>query len=321
QADAIGGRETNNVIIDHCSMSWATDEIASFYRNRNFTMQWCIIDEALNHSVHEKGDHGYGGIWGGSKASFHHNLIASNNSRNPRFSGSSTTKNSDDEFVDFRNNVIYNWKGNSIYGGEKGTYNVVNNYFKYGPATPDNRKDRIINPSEPYGKFFVDGNFVYGFPEISQNNWNGGVQCDNPEATKTLEAYPIENTIKTQSAEQAYSLVLKSAGASFVRDAVNERIINDVRTGTATFSNGIIDSQEQVGGFPRLESKPALKDTDEDGMPDNWETLQGLNPNKDDSALFTLDKDYSNVEVYINSIVETLRLTWLINNERYHYVV
>src|SRR5690606_26984745 len=163
QGDALGGRGVSRVILDHCSMSWATDEVASFYGNRDFTMQWCIISEALNLSVHEKGEHGYGGIWGGAKASFHHNLIANNNSRNPRFSGSSTTPNGPDEFVDFRNNVIYNWKGNSIYGGEKGNYNVVNNYFKAGPATPKGRRDRILNPSEPYGSFFVQGNHVEGF--------------------------------------------------------------------------------------------------------------------------------------------------------------
>ena len=321
QDDAIGGRNISDIIIDHCSMSWATDEVASFYRNKNFTMQWCMISEALNKSVHEKGDHGYGGIWGGENVSFHHNLIASNNSRNPRFSGSSTTPNSPNEFVDFRNNVIYNWSENSIYGGEKGKYNIINNYFKSGPATSKSKKNRIVNPSKPYGGFYVNGNFVNDFPDVSENNWNGGVQCDNPKATRVQEAYSIGNNVKTQSAEEAYISVLKSAGASFFRDSVDERIINDVRNGTASVGNGIIDSQEDVGGWPQLNSKEPLKDADGDGMPVVWEKAAALDVNKDDSAFFSLSKEYTNIEVYINSLVESLRLATIIQGERYHYVV
>jgi pectin methylesterase-like acyl-CoA thioesterase len=321
QDDAIGGRNTSNVIIDHCSMSWATDEVTSFYRNKNFTMQWCIISEALNKSVHAKGAHGYGGIWGGESVSFHHNLIASNNSRNPRFSGSSTTPNSPAEFLDFRNNVIFNWGDNSIYGGEKGTYNLINNYFKSGPATSESKKNRIVNPSSPFGKFYVNGNFVNDFPEISQNNWNGGVQCDSLDVVRMDTEISIENNIKTQSADEAYVSVLKSAGASFFRDSVDERIINDVRSGTTSVGNGIIDSQEDVGGWPQLQSKETPKDTDGDGMPDVWEKAAALDINKDDSALYSLSKVYTNIEVYINSLVESLRLTSIINGERYHYVV
>ena len=163
--DSFKGRGVKNVILDHCSVSWATDENASFYQNKDFTMQWCIIAEALNSSVHSKGDHGYGGIWGGENVTFHHNLIANNYSRNPRFSGSRTTENLEGEFVDFRNNVIYNWADNSIYGGENGRYNIVNNYFKPGPATED--KERIVEPYDPYGKFYVNGNYIEGSKEVT----------------------------------------------------------------------------------------------------------------------------------------------------------
>lgn len=321
QGDALGGRGVSRVILDHCSMSWATDEVASFYGNRDFTMQWCIISEALNLSVHEKGEHGYGGIWGGAKASFHHNLIANNNSRNPRFSGSSTTPNGPDEFVDFRNNVIYNWKGNSIYGGEKGNYNVVNNYFKAGPATPKGRRDRILNPSEPYGSFFVQGNHVEGFPAISRDNWQGGVQGGDPKATQRPAMISIDGNVRTQTAQEAYASVLETAGASLSRDAVDRRIVEQVRRGTASQGLGIIDSQEQVGGWPELKTGKAPTDSDGDGMPDAWEKPRGLNPLRDDSAHYCLDRGYTNIEVYINSLVAREDLTTLIQGESYHFVV
>src|SRR5690606_11465230 len=209
--DALKGRGIEKVIIDHCSLSWATDENTSFYETRNFTFQWNIIAEALNSSVHNKGDHGYGGIWGGVNASFHHNLLASNNSRNPRFSGSKTTANAPDEFVDFRNNVIYNWGDNSTYGGESGNYNVINNYYKPGSATSNSKKDRILEPYEPYGKFYVDGNVVEGSKQVTANNWDGGVQSDDPTAAKLDTAININANIKTHSAEKAFDLVLQQA--------------------------------------------------------------------------------------------------------------
>ncbi|MFV0566483.1 MAG: pectinesterase family protein [Flavobacteriaceae bacterium] len=320
EGDALGCRNTQNVIIDHCSISWATDENASFYNNTNFTLQWCIISEALNNSVHHKGEHGFGGIWGGVKASFHHNLIASNNSRNPRFSGSSTTQNSENEFVDFRNNVIYNWGYNSIYGGEKGKYNVVNNYFKSGPATQKSKQGRIVNPSEPYGKFFVEGNYVEGFDNISKNNWEGGVQCDNPQAAKLETEINISNNIQTHSATNAYTKVLKEAGASINRDAVDARIVHNTMEGSANYKKGIIDSQNDVGGWPELKQGQARPDTDNDGMPDNWENQNKLNPNQNDSHLNTLDKTYTNIEVYANALISFSPLKE-INGETFHFVV
>ena len=303
EGDALGCRNTNNVIIDHCSISWGTDENASFYNNENFTLQWCVISEALNNSIHSKGAHGYGGIWGGVRASFHHNLIANNNSRNPRFSGSSTTENSKNEFVDFRNNVIYNWGENNIYGGENGMYNMVNNYFKSGPATTSSKLDRIVSPTEPYGQFYIDGNHVVGFENITKNNWDGGVQCDKPQLAKLDVEISIENNINTTSAEIAFEDVLKNAGASLHRDAVDERIVRNAKNGTVDYKNGIIDSQQNVGGWPELTSEKSTKDSDGDGIPNTWEQKLKLDCKKDDSNLYTLDKNYTNIEVYSHALL------------------
>ena len=310
--DAMGAQHHQNIIIDHCSFSWATDEDASFYRNRNFTLQWCIISESLNNSVHFKGEHGYGGIWGGHVVSFHHNLFAHNTSRNPRFNGS---RRSQAEIVDFRNNVIYNWGFNNIYGGEEGFYNIVGNYYKAGPATSQKSRNRIVNittsMSYDYGKFYVIDNHTESSTVVSADNWNGGVDTeaiiDSVRAGEPFEHIPI----KHQTAQEAFESVLKHAGASLVRDAVDERIIQEVRTGTASYGTqfrgggkGIIDSQSDVGGWPVLNSKPAPADTDGDGMPDNWEVKNHLNPNdSSDGQILMLNQEYTNLEVYINSIV------------------
>ncbi len=305
QEDALSGTKQNNVIIDHCSISWATDECASFYRNKNFTMQWCIISESLNASVHEKGNHGYGGIWGGEGASFHHNLLANHTSRLPRFSGSSTTPNSPDELVDFRNNVIYNWAGNSTYGGEKGRYNVVNNYYKPGPATKS-KKPWMLNPTSPYGLFYISGNVLNGFDAITQNNIQG-IKADHPDSALVKTAFVVER-LAEQNALQSFQTVLEHAGASLKRDAIDTRIVEEVRTGKSTMGkdkNGIIDSQKDVGGWPELKSTQAPIDTDGDGMPDTWEKKYKLNPNDAaDGATFTLSNVYSNIEMYINSLVK-----------------
>jgi hypothetical protein len=303
EGDALGCRNTNNVIIDHCSISWSTDEVGSFYNNRNFTLQWCIISEALNNSIHKKGAHGYGGIWGGVNVSFHHNLIANNNSRNPRFSGSSTTTNAENEFVDFRNNVIYNWGENSIYGGEKGTYNIINNYFKPGPATIDSKRSRIIKPYEPYGKFYISGNVLVGNDLVTENNWNGGVQCDNPEVARLSKPINIPISYETTDAYMAYERVLNEAGASIGRDRVDDRIIHETKSGSASISNGLINSQKEVGGWPNLSSGKVNKDTDDDGIPDCWEKEKLLDWKMPNSSLHSLDTNYSDIEVYANSIL------------------
>lgn len=305
--DALNGVGHKNIIIDHCSMSWAIDENASFYNNENFTMQWCIIAESLHHSVHFKGDHGYGGIWGGKGASFHHNLLAHNTSRNPRFNGARFLKTEKPEQVDFRNNVIVNWLFNSTYGGEGGNHNMVNNYYEAGAATKKSVANRILNPADtPSGKFYLSGNFIKGFPAITKDNWAGGVQGPHWQDARTdqpIAFVPIEE----QTAERARELVLAYAGASYKRDAVDTRIIEGIKNGKMNDGpekNSIINSQTDVGGWPELKTLPSPVDADQDGMPDEWEKKNGLNPSDaTDASQFKLSKQYTNIEVYLNSLV------------------
>jgi hypothetical protein len=320
--DAIGARHSGLLMVDHCSMSWSTDECASFYGNSYFTLQWCIVSESLRSSVHVKGDHGYGGIWGGHKASFHHNLLAHHDSRNPRFGGSRYTNRPDLEQIDFRNNVIYNWGINSGYAGEGGTYNIINNYYKPGPATKKGVKNRIFAPNADdgsnaqskgvWGVFYVAGNFVDGDPSVTSDNWKGIHPDPKSTEKKNIRSNNpfVASQIHTDSAVVAYNKVLNCAGASFRRDSVDARIVRETKLGTFTFngskgsSNGLIDSQKDVGGWPELKPEPAPIDTDADGMPDTWETAHELN-SKDaaDGSLFLLDTHYTNVEVYLNQLV------------------
>jgi hypothetical protein len=332
EMDAISGINHKNIIIDHCSFSWSNDETASFYNNSNFTMQWCIISESLNASSHHKGEHGYGGIWGGNNASFHHNLLSDHNSRNPRFCGSRYTNKPEEEKVDFRNNVIYNWGNNSAYGGEEGNYNLVNNYYKPGPATDKKCSKRILQLTQSFfdprynqdslgaGKFYIKGNVVEGFPEVTKNNWKYGVQGE--DVTEIVKAKsklkkPVSHTkIRTQSASCAFKDVLSYAGASVRRDAVDSRIVEETRTGIEKYGEtfhggkkGIIDSPFEVGGWPVLKQETAPADSDNDGMADDWEVLKGLNPNNQlDGNSYTLSKKITNLEMYLSFIVDDLDL-------------
>ncbi|MGM0620018.1 MAG: pectate lyase family protein [Bacteroidota bacterium] len=312
EGDAIWGRRYKDIIIDHCSMSWSTDECASFYDNENFTLQWSIIAESLNESVHGKGAHGYGGLWGGYNASFHHNLLAHHKSRNPRFYG--IRDGIEREMAEMVNNVIYNWGNNSSYGGEGGEYNIINNYYKSGPATKSNR-DRIFEAyyEGSYGKFFVEGNFVNGFPDVTQDNWQGFdlKSSGDIEDLKAGERFDITE-VEYTSAQEAYNQVLEHSGASLWRDAIDERIIEEVDNGTATFGGswgsglGIIDTQDEVGGWPEIEEGTAPSDSDNDGMPDDWENENDLNPNdSSDASEKKLSNYYTNLEVYLNELVSS----------------
>ena len=322
--DALSVNNCKNVVIDHCSFSWSTDECVSCYGNENFTMQYCFITESLRSSVHGKGTHGYGGIWGGTNATFHHNLLAHHDSRNPRF---------DHDYVedthrgplDFVNNVVYNWGGNSAYGGESVNtprkINFVANYFKPGPATNSKVVSRLVNPwtscdncllhhsgSVVPPELYLAGNYMYGSAEVTDDNWKGSTTTQG----KVTSPFSMSVELTAETAEQAFETVLGKAGCSLKRDIIDERIVSEVRTGTATCKGsngskgGLIDTQADAGGWPEYAGTRA-KDTDGDGIPDDWETAHGLNPKSyADSKQQTLVTGYSNLEVYLNAIVAHL---------------
>ncbi len=329
EGDAFGGRFNKNIIVDHCSMSWSTDECVSFYANENTTVQWSIISESLRTSVHAKGSHGYGGVWGGKNASFHHNLLANHDSRNPRLGEEAGKAFALTDLVDLRNNVVYNWGGNSCYGGEAMNVNIVNCYYKPGPVTT--KTDRIISIDKNkisgtevfdiWGKFYINGNFVEGSTAVSSNNWDFGVYnqfhssygvvSDADKKNIKLDApLDIKGNVTTHTAQIAYERVLKYGGANLVRDAVDTRIIDNVKNKTYSFegskgsTKGIIDSQADVGGWPELKSTTLPLDTDGDGMPDVWETEKKLEPKVKNSNGKDLSSAYDNIEVYLNSIVK-----------------
>lgn len=342
EGDAIEGRYNSDVILDHCSMSWSTDECASFYANRNFTMQWCLLTESLKKSVHGKGDHGYGGIWGGRDASFHHNLLSAHDSRNPRLDhpeiyGDHIATHRGN--VDFRNNVIYNWGSNSSYGGEAGSFNLVGNYYKPGPASKDRKYflDVYANYvkdgrtyADSYPDLYLSGNIHTAHEDISSDNskglyWHGGTSWANHGKLLTSPlplSGPSGKTIRTttQSASDAFDLVCGLSGASLVRDAVDIRACADAQEGKATVADGgngskggIIDTQAAAGGWPEYKASAQelsrVRDSDGDGVPDWFEQEFGLD--KDDASdgpAKTIDpkERYTNLEMYLHYLVRDI---------------
>ncbi|MCL2027026.1 MAG: pectate lyase [Bacteroidales bacterium] len=335
EVDAIEGKGQRDIIIDHCSMSWSTDEVSSWYNNENYTMQWCLLAEPLNRSVHERGNHGYGGMWGGFGATFHHNLIAHSNNRNARLNGARLLYfNQESELGDYVNNVVYNWgNADNFYGGEMGRYNIRNNYYRPGPAsTNPELQNRIFQAWAgidnnaggqgiflDFGRFYMSGNVMEGNAELSADNWSGNGMSfrigrgqtstrGHKDSVRELTPFKVIE-IRMETAEQAYESVLTKVGASKFRDAVDTRIINDVRNRTFQFNgskgseNGLIDSQNDVGGWPDLKSLPAPVSTAKDGIPDMWKRDKGLQINQNVANDYSLSQVYTNLEMYLNSLV------------------
>ena len=336
------GDDVSNVIVDHCSLSWCTDECASFYGMTGFTLQWCILSESLRNSIHDKGKHGYGGLWGGADATYHHNLLAHHDSRNPRLDHDylSLLKGP----VSIANNVIYNWGDNSTYGGESANndndyrkYNIVNNYYKPGPATASG-KIRFLDPwtgacsncakktgcsTIVPGHFYMHGNYMHGKSDLCADNWKGTTAKDETiSAIKASTAFGYsvkESKISLQSAQDAFNAVLGYAGASLKRDSVDERITGETRNGNYTYegskgsSKGFIDTQADVKGWPEYSASEdelsRTADSDSDGMPDWWEEKAGLNKDSAaDGTAFGLDrhKRYTNLEMYLHWLVREI---------------
>jgi pectate lyase len=303
EMDSLTIVDGQNIIIDHCSASWGTDETLSVTRDsKNVTVQWCMISESLNESVHHKGAHGYGSLISGydGGVTFHHNVYAHHNSRNPRPGG---YEDKPGIILDFRNNLIYNWGSAAGYNGENRLrMNYVGNYLKPGPSTRESKREFAFNVGGPLTELFVADNYLEGFPEKNRDNWlmirpPRELTEDAQGIIRASVPFPVA-PVETEAPQVAYQRILESVGATLpTRDAVDARVIEEIRTG----GGKIINSQAEVGGWPEYKQEQAPDDADLDGMPDEWERKYGLDPA--DALDNSKDKDsdgYTNIEEFLN---------------------
>lgn len=342
--DALEAKDRSRIIIDHCSLSWSVDETCSVYGNRFSTVQWCIIAQSLRYGGHTKDAHGYGAMMGGEGATYHHNLLMHHDSRCPRICERPASGPRDT--TDFRNNVMYNWAGQGCYGAENMYFNMVNNYYKPGPATStrsSNIQKRIcgitVNSTvgDPmyhvWAKVFVSGNYNTKHADVTRDNFNYGIwaQIDenarnNPSASGLYRSQmELKEPVKyyyvtTHTAQDAFERVMDYAGASYRRDSHDALMVSDARLGEATYTGsgsgngkGIIDSpydnrpadaDDNWNPWPVLAREEAPADTDRDGMPDEWEIANGLDPENPEDRNLRTEEGYTMLEVYINSLVE-----------------
>jgi hypothetical protein len=342
--DALGGNPVGNIIVDHTSTSWGLDENFSMYRHMfdpgdgskeeklgtvNITIQNCMYAESLDYW-----NHAFGSTTGGENSTLIRNLWADNTGRNPSVGWNGV--------YNFVNNIVFNWHHRSMDGGDYTTnYNIINNYFKPGPVTPKNEPvgHRIVKPEsgrsklkeKVFGRVYAVGNIMEGYPKVTADNWDGGVQVEELPDAGPYKPYMYSATpfpmapVSIMTAKDAFNFVTANVGATLpVRDAVDKRIVEQVRTGKIAYKEvktdtdfqfkvrklpkdsyklGIITAPWQVGGYPDYKGTP-YKDSDNDGMPDSWEVAHGLNPhNADDASKLAKDgKGYTNIEVYLNTV-------------------
>ena len=286
-----------NVIIDHCSATWSVDECLSLSGDvQDCTVQWCLIGEALNKSKHAKGPHGYGSL---SRANggvtWHHNLWVHNNARNPRL-GDNYGRGSSPTF-DVRNNVVYDY-GGTCTGLTQGkfTANYVGNYLRPGPSSKAQSPISIGGPSDL--QFFIRDNIWEGHESLDNEQFFRPVEIGGKRQVRPVEEPFATPPVHTTGAKEAYEAVLAGVGATLPkRDAVDERIINNVRNR----GGRMIDSQKEVGGWPEYQGATPPSDSDHDGMPDEWEVKHGFNPRDPaDGKLDANGDGYTNLEEYLN---------------------
>ncbi len=308
EEDAMNVSGVENVIIDHCSVSWGVDETLSVTECGNVTVQWTFITEGLHDSIHHAGKHSKGSLVNGSlgqQTSFNHDLFAHNDARSPRPQGKlGITEDPIGFYFDFTDNVVYDW--GRKYAGEyfdtdrKCTMNFINNYYIPGPSSEANN---FLIDMGLYSSMYFSGNYMNGKLPADQYSLITYEDFVKPDNGWKLAA-PFDGQMSNvQSAEKAYAMVMKNGGAALSRDSYDDRIVNDIITGKGR----VIDKPSDVGGWPVLETGTAYVDTDKDGMPDSWETAHGLNPN--DPADGSLDRDgdgYTNVEEFLNSMMSGL---------------
>lgn len=335
---SIGIENGENIMIDHCCFGWSGEENMTIYDDHFMTVQWCIIHEGLYDAGHAKGSRSYGSQWGGSPASYHHNLLAHNYNRSPRINGANGKTLTQDKrvFLEYFNNVNYNWgKVNSCYGGENEAGNgskhecdFINNYYKNGPSSPSGSYFMELSGARTGytmagpSRWFFSGNVMTGNSAATSNNWsaihnNTGYTVEQLKSDTMIvptEFFPLAysydyNDYKTsyETAEEAYASVLAKSG-TMNRDTVERRIVRETKEGKAQYvasmgKYGFIDSPADAEDWPSYAAATASADTDHDGMPDDWEKAHGLDPNTIDGSKVVSSKGYTALDVYLDELM------------------